>query len=67
MGVQLNIPERYSAFFKYFRRNGSTIEYSRKIFCILQILQKKWECNVTVHHPFRAFKEVRESVRREVL
>jgi hypothetical protein len=29
-----------------FRSNRSTTE---EIFCILQILQKKWECNETVH------------------
>jgi hypothetical protein len=47
MGVQWNIPKKYSAYVKYFRRNESITEYSKKIFCILQIFQKKWEYNET--------------------
>jgi hypothetical protein len=47
-----------------FRRNRST---SDKIFCIRQILEKRWEYNVTVHHLFIDFKKAYGSVRREVL
>jgi hypothetical protein len=38
-----------------------------KIFCILQILEKKWEYNETVHQLFIDFKKAYDSVRREVL
>jgi hypothetical protein len=47
-----------------FRRNASTTD---QIFCIRQILEKKWEYNETVHQLFRDFKKVYDSVRREVL
>jgi len=47
-----------------FRRNRSTIDH---IFCILQILEKKWEYNEEVHHLFIDFKKAYDSVRREVL
>jgi hypothetical protein len=47
-----------------FRRNRSTTE---RIFCIRQILEKKWECNGTVHQLFIDFKKAYNSVRREVL
>jgi hypothetical protein len=50
-----------------FQRNRSTTD---KIFCIRQILEKKWEYNETVHQLFVDFKkayEGYESVRREVL
>jgi len=47
-----------------FRRNRSTIDH---IFCIRQILEKKWEYNEDVHQLFLDFKEAYDSVRREVL
>ena len=37
------------------------------IFCICQILEKKWECNEEVHQLFIEFKKTYDSVRREVL
>ena len=47
-----------------FRRNRSTIDH---IFCIRQILEKKWECNEEVHQLFIDFKKAYDSVEREVL
>jgi hypothetical protein len=47
-----------------FRRNGSTTD---QIFCIHQILEKKWEYNETVHQLFVDFKKAYDSVRREIL
>jgi hypothetical protein len=47
-----------------FRRNRSTTDH---IFCIRQILQKKWEYNGTVHQLFIDSKKAYDSVRREVL
>jgi len=47
-----------------FRRNISTTNH---IFCIRQILEKKWELSETVHQLFMDFKEGYDSVRREVL
>jgi hypothetical protein len=47
-----------------FRRNRSTTD---QIFCIRQILEKKWEYNETVHQLFIDFKKAYDSVRREVL
>jgi len=47
-----------------FRRNRSTIY---NIFCIRQILEKKWEYNEEVHQLFIDFKKTYDSVRREVL
>jgi len=47
-----------------FRRNRSTINH---IFCIRQILEKKWEYNEEVHQLFIDFKKSYDSVRREVL
>jgi hypothetical protein len=38
-----------------------------QIFCINQILEKKWEYNETVHQLFIDFKKAYDSVRREVL
>ena len=37
------------------------------IFCICQILEKKWEYNKVVHHLFIDFKKAYDSVRKEVL
>ena len=37
------------------------------IFCIRQILEKKWEYNEAVHQLFIDFKKAYDSVRREVL
>jgi len=47
-----------------FRRNSSSIDH---IFCIRQILEKKWEYNEPVHQLFIDFKKAYDSVRREVL
>jgi len=47
-----------------FRRNRSTTDH---IFCIRQILEKKWEYNESVHQLFMDFKKACDSVRREVL
>jgi len=47
-----------------FRRNRSTTDH---IFCIRQILEKKWEHNESVHQLFIDFKEAYDSVRREAL
>ena len=38
-----------------------------RIFCIRQILEKKWEYNQAVHQLFIDFKKAYDSVRREVL
>jgi len=37
------------------------------IFCIRQILEKKWEYNEEVHQLFIDFKKAYDSVRREIL
>jgi len=37
------------------------------IFCIRQILEKKWEHNEAVHQLFIDFKKAYHSVRREAL
>ena len=47
-----------------FRRNRSTTD---QIFCIRQILEKKWEHNEAVHQLFIDFKKAYDSVRREAL
>jgi hypothetical protein len=47
-----------------FRRNRSTTD---QIFCIRQILEKKWEYSETVRQLFIDFKKAYDSVRREVL
>jgi len=47
-----------------FRRNRSTIDL---MFCIRQILEKKWEYSEPVHQLFIDFKKAYDSFRREVL
>jgi len=47
-----------------FRCNRSTNDH---IFCIHQILEKKWEYNEAVHLLFIDFKKALDSVRRDVL
>jgi hypothetical protein len=47
-----------------FRCNGST---SYQIFCIRQILEKKWENNEAIYHLFIDFKKAYDSIRRELL
>jgi len=47
-----------------FRRNRSMTDH---IFCICKILEKKWECNETVHRLCIDLKKAYDSVRREVL
>ena len=37
------------------------------IFCIRQVLEKKWEYNEEVHQLFIDFKKAYDSIRREVL
>jgi hypothetical protein len=46
------------------RRNRSTTD---QIFCIRQILEKKWEYNESVHQLFVDFKKAYDSVRGKVL
>jgi len=46
-----------------FRCNRSVTSH---IFCICQILQKKWEYNDAVHQLFIDFKKTYDSFRREV-
>ena len=43
------------------------LDTSTHIFCICQILEKKWEHNEAVHQLFINFKKAYDSVRREVL
>jgi len=47
-----------------FRRSRSTTDH---IFCIRQIVEKKWEYSERVHQLFTNFKKAYDSVRREVL
>jgi hypothetical protein len=47
-----------------FRRNRLNTD---QIFCIRQILEKKWEYNEAVHQLFIDFKKAYDSVRSEVL
>ncbi|KAJ4439572.1 hypothetical protein ANN_07699 [Periplaneta americana] len=47
-----------------FRRNKSTTD---QIFCIRQIMEKKWEYKGTVHQLFIHFKKAYDSVKRDVL
>ena len=47
-----------------FQRNRSSIDH---IYCIRQILEKKWEYIEPVHQLFIDFKNTYDSVRREVL
>jgi hypothetical protein len=47
-----------------FRRNGSTTD---RIFCIHQILEKKWGNKGAVHQRFIDFKKAFDSVGRKVL
>jgi hypothetical protein len=44
-----------------------TVLTTDEIFCIHQILEKKWEYNETVHQLFIGFKKAYDSVRKEVL
>jgi len=46
------------------RPNRSNIDH---IFCIRQILEKKWEYSEPVHQLFIHFKKAYDSIRREVL
>jgi len=46
-----------------FRRNRSTSDH---IFCIRQILEKKWEYNEAMHQLCINFKKAYDSFRREV-
>ena len=48
-----------------FRRNRSTTDHT--IFCIRQILEKKWEYNEAVHQLFIDFEKAYDSVRLEIL
>jgi len=43
-----------------FRRNRSTVDH---MFCIRQILEKKWEYNETVHQLFIDFKKAYDSIK----
>jgi hypothetical protein len=46
---------------------GFNISATDQIYCIHQIVKKKWECNETVHQLFIDFKKAYDSVSREVL
>jgi hypothetical protein len=47
---------------------GSTYRSTTdEIFCIRQILEKKWEYSETIHQLFINFKKDNDSVRREIL
>jgi hypothetical protein len=70
--ILLNILSRLCPYMDYiteghrcgFRHNRSNTD---QIFCICQILGKKWEYDETVHQLFIDFKKEYDSVRREVL
>jgi hypothetical protein len=47
-----------------FRRNRSTTD---QIFCISQILEKKWEYNKTAHELFIDIKKAYDALRRDIL
>jgi hypothetical protein len=47
-----------------FQGHSSTTD---QMFCIRQILKKKWEYNKAIHQLFIDFKKNYDSVRREVL
>jgi hypothetical protein len=47
-----------------FQSNRSNTDY---VFCIRQILQKKWKYHEAVHQLYADFKKAYDSVRREVL
>jgi hypothetical protein len=47
-----------------FRCNRSPVD---QIFYIRQILERKWECNGSVHQLFIDFKKTYDSIKREVL
>jgi hypothetical protein len=49
-----------------FRRNRSTSGHIL-VFCIRQILEKKWEYNEATHQLFIDFKKAYDLFRREVL
>jgi hypothetical protein len=57
------LPPRFLFIFKDSWYSSTTDQ----IFCIRQILEKKWEFNETVHQLFVDFKKAYDSVRREVL
>ena len=48
----------------FIRRKRSTTDH---VFCIRQILEKKWEYSEALHKLFLDFKKAYDSVRREVL
>ena len=50
--------------YRFQRHNRSTTDH---VFCIRQILEKKWEYNESVHQLFIDFKKANDSVRREIL
>jgi hypothetical protein len=43
------------------------IDQRHQMFCIRQVLEKKWEYNGTVQQLFIGFKKAYDSVRRKVL
>ena len=47
-----------------FQRNRSATDH---VFCIHQMLEKKWEYNEALHQLFIDFKKAYDSVRREVV
>jgi hypothetical protein len=67
------VQERYSSHLQntsvYFIKETFLIERSATdhIFCIHQILEKKWECSEAVHLLFMDFKKAYDTVRMEVV
>ena len=57
-------PSQWGEHQRLSRRNRSTTDH---LFCIRQILEKKWEYSETVHHLFIYFKKPYDSVTKEVL
>ena len=47
-----------------FQRSGSSSDH---IFCIRQVIEKKWEYSESVHQLFIDFRKAYDSVRREIL
>jgi hypothetical protein len=62
--LTLNAKEIIGDYQCEFRRNRSPTGH---IFCIRQILEKKWEYSESEYHLLIDFKKVYDSVRREAL
>jgi hypothetical protein len=62
--IDETIVDHRCGFQRGFQHNRSTTD---QIFCIRQILEKKWEYNETVYQLFIDFKKTYDSVGREIL